>query len=581
MNDKGEKTMNVVESAEKALTGYPSIDKPWLKYYSEEARNAKVPECSMYEYMMSRNRGNLSDTAINYFGKKITYGQLDEQISKCAKALAGMGIGRGDVVSLNMLAMPETVYLLYAINRLGAICNFLVLTNTAEEIGKCIATTNSKLIISVDLAAKKMMDAVEASGRITPTVVVKLSESMPFVMSLFAPKCHLENQKITNWAEFCKKGKDISCVYPQITSEDISIIAYTSGTTGQSKGVLLSNEAANALAFQYIQAKGLLEFQRKQKFLDSIPPFLSVGLFAALHTPLCVGMEVILSPDSDPKHFVDKLLKYKPNHYLCSPLHTNNIMLDRRVDKTNLSFIVTAAYGGDGANVEWEQTVTEFLHHHGCKRGLIKGYGLTEMASTFGTKGHSTEGMIPLVKNNIKVLNLDNGEEPPYGMEGEICVSGPSMMKGYLNHEEETAELIWKENGTRWMHTGDLGCVSEDGCFRITGRIKRILWTVEEGGIISRVYPMKIEDVISMHADVKRCAVVGIPNGEKGYLTKAYVVSSGADEENLRREILELCSRKLPQNSQPTEIEFINELPVTSAGKVDYRELEKRAIGQG
>ena len=145
------------------------------------------------------------------------------------------------------------------------------------------------------------------------------------------------------------------------------------------------------------------------------------------------------------------------------------------------------------------------------------------------------------------------------------------MMKGYLNHEEETAEIIWEENGIRWMHTGDLGYVSEEGYFYITGRIKRILWTVEEDGIISRVYPMKIEDVISMHADVKRCAVVGIPNGEKGYLTKAYVVSSGSDKENLRQEILELCSRKLPQNSQP----------VTLASKVDYRELEKRAIGQG
>ena len=560
---------------EKELTGYPSIDKPWLKYYSEEALRAKVPECSMYEYMMSRNKESLSDTAINYFGKKITYGQLDEQITKCVKALEGMGIGQGDVVSLNMLSMPETVYLLYAINRLGAICNFLVVNGTIEEMRKQIKTTNSRLVISVDVVADKALKAVGADK--IPVVIVKLSSSMPVSMSLFKTKKVTGGMK---WTTFIKQGESVGCNYSPAGLDDTAVIEYTSGTTGESKGVLLSNGAGNALAFQYIQTKGLLEFQRKQKFLCIVPPFLSVGLFVALHMPLCGGMEVILSPDSIPEHFVNNLLKYKPNHFICSPLHINNMLLDHRVDKTDLSFIVTASYGGDGANAEWEQTVTDFLHRHGCKYGLIKGYGLTEMASTFGTKGHLTEGMIPLVKNNIKVLDLDSGEELPYGMEGEICVSGPSMMKGYLIHEEETAELIWNENGIRWMRTGDLGCVSEDGCFHITGRIKRILWTLGEDGIITRVYPMKIEEVIAEHSDVKKCAVVGIPNGKKGYLTKAYVISGCSDEENLRQEIWELCSRKLPQNSQPTEIKFVNELPVTSAGKVDYRELENRAIGQ-
>lgn len=558
------------------LTGYPSIDKPWLKYYSEEAINAPLPEGGMYEYMMSRNRGNLSDTAINYFGRKITYGQLDEQISKCAKALAGMGIGQGDVVSLNMLAMPETVYLLYAINRLGAICNFLVLNGTIEEIRKQIKSTNSRLVISVDVAADKALNAVGEDK--IPVVIAKVSGSMSASMLLFKTKRVTGGMK---WTTFIGQGEGVNCDYSAAGPNNAAVIEYTSGTTGESKGVLLSNEAANALALQYICAKGFLEFERKQKFLDVVPPFLSIGLFFCLHMPLCVGMEVILSPDPSPQKFTGVLLRNKPNHFICGPLHINNMLSDRRMDKADLSYIITASYGGDGANAEWEQTVTEFLHRHGCRYGLLKGYGLTEMASTFGTQGHHTKEMLPLVKNNIKVLDLDSREELPYGMEGEICVSGPSMMEGYLNHEKETAELIWEENGIRWMRTGDLGRVSEDGYFRITGRIKRILWAIGDDEIVFRVYPMKIEDVISMHADVKRCAVVGIPNGEKGYLTKAYVVSSGADEENLRREILELCSRKLPQNSQPTEIEVINELPVTSAGKVDYRELEKRAIGQG
>ena len=558
-------------------TGYPSIDKPWLKYYSEEAINAPLPEGSMYEYMMSRNRENLSDTAINYFGRKITYGQLDKEIGACAEALAGMGIGQGDVVSLNMLAMPEMVYLLYAVNRLGAVSNLVVLSGTTEEIGKQILSAGSKVVITVDLAAEKVLEALEERENRIPVIVVELSRSMPFGMPIFAPKSRPKRNGWIKWSDFFNGKKEVPCRYPRINSKDTAIIAYTSGTTGESKGVLISNRAANALAFQYIQANKIFDFNRRETFLNIIPPFLSYGLFVALHMPLCGRMEVILSPDSDPKHFARNLLKYKPNHFSGGPMHINNMLSDCRVDKTNLSFIITASYGGDDVNAEQEQTVTDFLHRHGCKYGLIKGYGLTEMASTFGTKGHHTEAMIPFMRNNIKVLDLDSGEELTYGQEGEICVSGPSMMDGYMNREEETAEIIWEENGIRWMHTGDLGYVSEEGYFYITGRIKRILWAVEPNGIVSRVYPMKIEAAINTHEKVENCAVVGMPNGEKGYLTKAYVVCVGAGSERLKEEIFEICRKHLAPSSWPAAIEFIQKLPTTSAGKVDYRSLEKMA----
>ncbi len=563
------------EQNNKVLTGYPAVDKPWLKYYSKEAIEATVPEGSMYDYMMFNNKDALSDIALNYFGRKITYKQLNDEIEKCAQALTAMGIGQGDVVSLNMLSMPETVYLLYAINRLGAICNFLVANGTVEEIEKHIKTAESKLVITVDVMADKVLEAVKEDN--IPVIIARLGESMPVLQFLFAPKAGIKTGALVNWQNFIRRGNGVSCSYPRVSSGNTAVIVYTSGTTGESKGTLLSNQAANAVAFQYIQAEGVLEFQRKQSFLNIIPPFTSFGLFCALHMPLCVGLETILSPDSLPKHFGKILLKYKPNHFCAGPLHINNMLSNTKVNKADLSFIITASYGGDVGSKEWEKSVSVFLQQHGCRYGLVKGYGLTEMASTFGIQGQHTKAMIPLVKNNIKILDLDNGQALSYGQEGELCISGPSMMTGYFNHQEETENMIWEEAGACWLHTGDLGYVSEDGYFYITGRMKRILWAVGENGIISRVYPMKIEEVIATHPDVKKCAVVGILNGEKGYFTKAFVVGNQPETERLKTELFELCREHLPQESQPVYIEFLKDLPFTLAGKVDYRSLESMA----
>lgn len=564
--------MNNGNKYEKKVTGYPSLDRPWLQYYSESAIREAVPEGSMYEYMHAQNEHYLFLNAISYYGRKITYGQLEENIVKCAKALVVMGIKKGDIVSLNMLSIPETVYLLYAVNRIGAICNFLVMSSTAEEIGKQIKSTNSKIVITIDIAAEKIKEAL--CGCDVRVVEVSMNRWMAFPLTIFGKNKRSKEGNWMDWKEFIAQGMTVSYMrYPRIGSGDTAVIAYTSGTTGESKGVLLSNQAANALAFGYLHADTIMDFQRGQTFLNVIPPFLSYGLFLAIHMPLCVGMELILSPDPSPARFAKKIMKYKPNHFSGGTLHISNISTERRTKKADLSFIITAAYGGDREDKEWEKNINSFLHEHGCKYGLINGYGLTEMASSFGTKGHHTEEMIPFVKNNIKVLDLDSGEELPYGKEGELCVSGPSMMTGYLGRRKATEELIWEENGVRWLHTGDVGYVSENGYFFVTGRIKRILWTVESNGMVSRVYPMKIEDVITGYKDVEKCAVVGIRNGEKGYCTKAFVVSQRKTEE-LKKEILELCHKQLPANSWPTAIEFIEELPRTAAGKVDFQKLE-------
>ncbi|MDY5844969.1 MAG: class I adenylate-forming enzyme family protein, partial [Bariatricus sp.] len=344
------------------------------------------------------------------------------------------------------------------------------------------------------------------------------------------------------------------------------------------KGVLLSNRAANTIAFQYKYADKVLDFQNGERFLDIIPPFLAYGLFFGVHMALCTCLEDVLCPDPAAEHFSQQFLKYKPNHLSGGALHIEALMKNEKVQRMNLSFAKTIAYGGDGMNKSWETDTFNFLKEHHAPYGLMNGYGMTEMAGPVCTSNHKFPVMLPFFCNNIKILDIDKGEELGYEQEGEICVSGPSMMMEYYKNPEATREIIFEENGTRWLRTGDLGHVTKEGYFRLTGRQKRILWSIGADKIPSRVYPMEIENVLSRHSAVDKCAVVGRLNGEKGYLVIAYVTLKSKDTgDNVEKELRQLCREELKENSWPFEYHFVEKLPTTGAGKIDFRTLEKWA----
>lgn len=293
---------------------------------------------------------------------------------------------------------------------------------------------------------------------------------------------------------------------------------------------------------------------------------------------LCVGLENILCPDPTAERFSQQFLKYKPNHLSGGALHIEALMKNKKVQRMNLSFAKTIAYGGDGMNKSWETDTFHFLKEHHAPYGLMNGYGMTEMAGPVCTSNHKFPVMLPFFCNNIKILDIDTGEELGYDQEGEICVSGPSMMMEYYKNPEATREIIFEENGTRWLRTGDLGHVTKDGYFRLTGRLKRILWSIGADKTPSRVYPMEIENVLSRHSAVDKCAVVGRINGEKGYLVIAYVTLKSKDTgDNVEKELRQLCRQELKENSWPFEYHFVEKLPTTGAGKIDFRTLEKWA----
>lgn len=572
------------ETQKQQMTGYPSVDKPWLKYYSEEAINAPLPEGSLYDYMISCNKGHMDDTALNYFGRKFTYRQFDAAIEECARALAAYGVEKGDIVSLCMLTMPEVLILLYAVNCVGAVCNFLVLNATEQEMHKQIQLAESRLVFTVSVAAEKVLQAARGTN-VKEVVSIPLSASMPVLTASMARLTHQETadpKGATPWKAFLKGGGNAAFVPVTVGKDDLAVLEYTSGTTGESKGVMLSNQAVNSVAFYYRCSSTVFEFRRGERFLCVIPPFITVGLVTTLVMPVCVGFELILYPNPEPSATVDNVIRYRPNHLCAAPIFIDNLIEDKRIEKMDLSFISTVAYGGDKSDSSWEKRVTDFLFARGMSHELVNGYGLTETAASFCSTTHRTNFMIPFVKNNIMICDTENGEELRYGEEGEVCVAGPSLMLGYYKNPEATADLIFERDGARWMRTGDLGMVTEDGAFRITGRLKRIFWSLGEDGIVYRVYPMKIEEVIARCPEVKQCGVVGLANGKRGYFPVAYVVlrDKDMDHEDIRCRIQEICRKELNSTSQIHELYFMDRLPLTRAGKIDFQELERMAAGR-
>ena len=561
---------------EKKQTGYPSIDKPWLKYYSEEALNAPLPEGSMYDYMTACNAGRMDETALNYFGRKITHRQLQTEIDRCARALIASGVKAGDVVSLGMLAMPEMIYLLYAINKIGAVSNMVVLNTSEQEMAQQLSN-GGKLVITVDVAAKAVAAAAKEAG-VDRIVVIPVHTSMPFFVRTAASlKAPAAPSGVTSWANFIRQGQENPLAVCPGNTKAPAVIEYTGGTTGETKGAVISNRAANAVVFQYKTATTILHFAAGQRFLDVLPPFIAFGVFFGAHMPLCLGFENVVVPDPTPESFLHSYIKFRPNHFSTSPLHIEALTKSKTVQKMDMSPTITVSYGGDKASIEWEDRINAFLKAHGVPYPLSKGYGLTEVASAFCVSSHELAEMIPFARNNIRILDVDTGTDLGYGQEGEICISGPSLMDGYFRNEEATSEKIWEENGVRWLHTGDLGLITEDGFFTVTGRLKRVFWRLGPDNQVLRIYPMSVEQVLDKYPGVEHSAVIGLQNSIDGYRPIAYIIPIAGADTITEDELLSFCHQQLPPAAVPCEVRFIEKFPLTRSGKVDYRVLERMA----
>lgn len=575
-------------SQEKELTGFPSIDKPWLKYYAEDKRNFTLPECSVYDFMVQNNQDNLDATALDYFGKEQSYRELIEIIDICAAAFLSLGVKRGDVVSFCNPTTPEIYYAFYALNKIGAIANMIDPRTNASRIENFILSTQSKIVFYIDIAYPKIKDTL-AREDIEKAISVSAADSLPALLKLGyqlknripADKKSPADEKYLSWKQFFALGLDNKGVAQAENEHPLELpagIIYTSGTTGVPKGAILTNKNLLSMVYQNVCAD--MGWEKNDRFLGIMPPFIAYGLVCGFSLPLCLGMRVTIIPKFESEKFDAYILKHRPHHIMGVPSYVERLMYSDKIQKTDLSFLKTVIVGGDKMNPETEIIVNDFLKAHNSSCRVIKGYGLTEMSSNavfprcdacnkIGSVG------TPLIRNNIKIINAESGKELGYNEVGEICLTGPTLIDGYWNNEEETKKVFIVENGTRWLHTGDQGFVDEDGVVFFNERIKRMI--VRHDGF--KVYPSKIEKVISKYQNVEDCCVVGVDDTEhtQGKLPFAFIVlkSKTADLiEEGKNKLIRICQEELPEYSQPAGLCFVDELPLTLVGKIDYRALE-------
>lgn len=548
---------------EKKLTGYPSVDKPWLKYYSEETIKASLPQCTMYEYIYELNQDNLGRIAINYYGTNITYGELFDNIDKISGALENIGVRENDIVTVCMINSPEAVYLLFALNKIGATANMIYATSTEEEIIQYLSDANSKIVFTLDIFLDKFKNVLDRAC-IDKIIVVNSKPDSNTDM----PKPFI------SWNSFMKGGVHSDTVVHNPSS--VAVITYTGGTTGGSKGVMLSNKAVVINVWQYCNTG--ISLKKSSTWLMVFPLFIAFGTFS-LMISLSVGMTAIVRiPMTD--SLTDLCKRFKPNHIMQGPAYWE-AFAESNTDM-DLSYLIEPMSGGDILRAKTELEINEYLKENGCIYKIMNGYGMTEAGPAISINrktAYKNESLgIPLPKTTVSAFNTETGEEVKYGEKGEICVCTPSMMTGYINKPGETKNVIKKhKDGKCWLHTGDLGYICGDGFVHICGRLKRYMRCIANG-VYKKVFSLDIEKALLKHESVENCAVVPVPDEQVNEAPVAFIIpSKKTSDDELENELKQFCKNNLQEVYRPVKYIFIDKFPLTKVGKVDYRTLSETA----
>lgn len=591
------------------LVGKASIDKPWLKYYDDSKILSALPQMSMFDYMCNCNKNNLDCPALNYYGNEITYRNLITKVEETAKSFANIGIKDGDVVSIASPYLPEVVYSIYALNKIGAVANMVDPRVPADKLKNYLNKSNSKYLVMLDICYPKVEKIINET-QLNGVISMSPTNSLPLPLNVLSKLKGLvdnskninkqisNNNKCIDWKTFINNGKSYTDkIKNSYFINKPAIIVYTSGTSGEPKGAISSNESFNNMAF--FQSDSIINTNQGDKFLLIMPPFIAYGLSIGLHGQLCAGQTLVMVPtfniDNSAKLLGNLVKKYKPQTVMGVPTFMVDLIKHPAMQKMNCEFLKNLIVGGDSMVPESEELVNAFVESKRSEARISKGWGLTEVNSCFSyTKNKETNKIgsvgVPLLGNNIKIVkplneeidnsevDIDELEELPYNTTGEIFINTPTVIIDYLNNKEESKRVFFKSknSGRIWVRTKDLGRITEDGLIYIDGRMKRII--IRPDG--HNISPFAIENIINEHDMVENCVVIGRQSKEHehGSLAVAYIqLKKGCEshQEKVLEEIKANISEKLPPRDVASYYEFIDEIPITNIGKVDYKKLEQ------
>ena len=558
-------------------------EKPWLKFYPEGVTdNLNYSDAPMVGYLLEAVARYPESIAYDFYGYTCTYRDLYEKIRECAKSLRTLGVKKGDKVTICMPNTPSAVIMFYAINMVGGIASMVHPLSAENEIEEYLNQSESTVLFVLDLCYSKIRNIVDTT-KVKKVIVTSVSDDLKNIKKLVykynsrgkVPNIEL-NDDIMTWKEFLNYGYDyqgeVICIQK---ADDPAVILYSGGTSGSPKGILLSNKNFNALAYQ---AHKMVEpAEHGKSLLAILPIFHGFGLGVCIHTPLCCGMKVILVPDFSPKKYISLIKKNKPNVVCAVPSLHEMFVKDTSIGKNDLACLEAVISGGDYMSDVLKQKIDASLKEHGSNAEVRIGYGLTEAsaATCLTPTGKYKSGSIgiPFPDTDYKIVAVGTHDELPYNEDGEICISGPTVMQGYINNEAETLQTLRvHSDGKTWLHTGDIGYMDEDGYVYYRQRLKRMI--VSNG---YNLYPSHIENVINSYPDVLTSTVIGIPHPQKIQVAKAFIVLNEGVEptKEVMKKIKQHCEINLAKYSLPAEYEFRDSFPKTLVGKVAYRKLEE------
>ena len=560
---------------------------PWKDYMGDVPMHLDYFEGSMFEAVEQIAKKYPSYVAFDFMGKPTTYKELVQQIETCAKALKTIGIRQGDKVTIAMPNCPQAVYLFYAVNLVGGIANMIHPLSAEKEIEFYLNESGSVTAITLDQFYHKF-EAVRKNTQVVNIIIASIKDAL--TQPIKAGYMLTSGRKIEKipadapvirWNEFLKLSK--CCFYDykvKRTGEDPAVILYSGGTTGTTKGIVLTNKSFNALGQQVVAANPM--FRPGDKMLAAMPIFHGFGLGVCIHTMLVNGGRCILVPRFTPKSYAKDLVKHRCNFIAGVPTLYEALLRLPDMDGKDLSCLKGVFSGGDSLSVELKKKFDKFLYDHNATIQVREGYGTTETVTACClTPSHMhKEGSIglPFPDTYIKIVTPGTDHELPYGQEGEILLAGPTVMKEYMHHPEETAQTLQKHaDGLTWVYTGDLGTMDEQGFVYFKGRAKRMIVTSGYN-----VYPAQIENILDAHEYVQMSCVIGVPDSYKMQKVKAFVKLAAGVEANdtTKQAILEHCRKHVAKYAMPYDIEFKAEMPKTLVGKVAYRVLEEEELAK-
>ena len=569
---------------------------PWAPFMGEVPMHLDYFEGSMFQAVEKIARQYPENVAFDFMGKSTTYPEMIREIERCARALKAIGVKENDKVTIAMPNCPQAIYMFYAVNLVGAIGNMIHPLSAEKEIELYLTVSESETAITLGQFYQKFAN-IRANTRVKNLIIADIKDALSPVMKLgfdvkniidpiskaikkhskiqWTPKVP-KNAPVLLWNDFLRRGETVTGEFRvHHKGEDPAVILYSGGTTGTTKGIVLTNRNFNALGQQVIAANPI--FRPGDKMLAAMPLFHGFGLGVCVHTMLSQGGRCILIPQFTAKSYAKDLVKYRCNFIAGVPTLYEALLRLPSMDGADLSCLKGVFSGGDSLSIELKKKFDKFLKDHKATIQVREGYGTTETVTacclTPLTKAKEGSIGIPLPDVYMKIVAPGTDRELPYGTEGEILLAGPTVMKEYMKHPEETAQTLRKHaDGLTWVYTGDLGTQDEEGFIYFKGRAKRMI--ISSG---YNVYPAQIENILDAHEKVQMSCVIGVPDAYKMQKVKAFVklAANVPANEETKQELLDYCRKHIAKYAMPYDIEFKEDMPKTLVGKVAYRVLEE------